>query len=263
MPDSVSGPAGTSSALLSSVIKHYSDIASGDNAKLESSIAPIIGDVTKQRQNQDQQILANTPRGGVQQLAMQENEQNAAAQIGKAKNEAFNSAFPELEKLAGTEFGISQAQLQNILAAYGGAGQAYGLAGQELGGAESAYSGAANSLTGAAKINQGVLDTQAQQKGAMMGLIGSLVGAGGTIGAAAMGKPPVSCWVAAAIYGDLTSQFFAARRFIFQRWKGPIANITKKIYLRFGERLANVVRGSASLKFALKPLFDLAVERGR
>ncbi len=259
LPPGAKAALDTSSTLLSNVIKHYSDIASGDNNALQRAVAPIEQDISKQKQANDTQIMANNPRGGVRDLALQENEQSATAQAGRARTEAYNSAFPELEKLAGTEFGISQSQLQDTLAAYGGAGTAYSLAGQELGAGVTALSAGSSALKGASDSYNSILQTQAQQKGAIMGLIGNLAGGAATVAGAGI----KACWIAAAIYGPFTTEFFAARRYIFDRWQGRIADITRNLYLRFGPRVAVLVQRHRLVRAALKPLFDIAVERGR
>ena len=92
----------------------------------------------------------------------------------------------------------------------------------------------------------------------LQSLISGGTSAGGQIGAAkALG--PISCWIAASLYGWNTSEFYAARYWIFTGWHGPIARLTQELYLRFGERASR----SRSIILILRPLFDRAVAHGR
>lgn len=66
------------------------------------------------------------------------------------------------------------------------------------------------------------------------------------------------CWVAHAIYGP-GIEWLLARHYIFEVWQGRMANATRAVYQRVGPRLARHRR----LCLMLKPLFDVAVRRGR
>lgn len=68
-----------------------------------------------------------------------------------------------------------------------------------------------------------------------------------------------ACWVAARLYGWYTPEWYAARRAIFEVWRGPLARPTRWLYLRYGERIAR----SRWACECLRPLFDLAVRHGR
>lgn len=65
------------------------------------------------------------------------------------------------------------------------------------------------------------------------------------------------CWVAAALYGWYTPEWYAARRTIMGM-RGPHGRLVRWAYLRYGERLARH-RWACEV---LRPLFDLAVRRG-
>ena len=67
------------------------------------------------------------------------------------------------------------------------------------------------------------------------------------------------CWIAAAIYGDGTPEFIAARRWIFYEWTGPVAACVRFGYRHFGQQIAK----SPWLCGKLKPLFDIAVQKGK
>ncbi len=93
----------------------------------------------------------------------------------------------------------------------------------------------------------------------------SKAGGGGGGGGGGFFPPFASfgCWVAAAIYGDASPEFLAARRFVFERWQGWLADASRWLYLRIGPWLGQKVRKHALLRRALRPLFDIAVRRGR
>lgn len=101
--------------------------------------------------------------------------------------------------------------------------------------------------------------TDAQNAKIFADLMGSLIGggaqAGGKIGAAAA----LGCWIAAALYGSNTGEFYAARYWIFAGWHGTFACMTQALYLKFGERISRC----RILREGLRPLFALAVVRGR
>lgn len=71
------------------------------------------------------------------------------------------------------------------------------------------------------------------------------------------------CWVAAAIYGDESPEFLAARRFVVERWQGRIANAVRWLYLRIGPWLGQKTRQHSTLRRLFRPLFDIAVRKGR
>lgn len=116
-------------------------------------------------------------------------------------------------------------------------------------------------LTNAANIGVAQRQIGAQESIAQLQfygqIISALLGAGGQTGAAL--ALPAACWVAAAIYGPGTPEFWAARRFIFERWQGPVAAAVRWLYLRHGRWLA---RQSWAV-WLLRPAFAIAVKRGR
>lgn len=71
------------------------------------------------------------------------------------------------------------------------------------------------------------------------------------------------CWIAAAIYGEGTEEFKAARRFIFARWDGLLARLGRRAYRKYGQQVAWAVKHIPGVRALLKPLFDIAVRRGR
>jgi hypothetical protein len=86
----------------------------------------------------------------------------------------------------------------------------------------------------------------------------AIKGAGG--GGGGMG-----CWIAAALYGGWDDP----RTIDVRHWlntefvKQPIGRAVMKLYLRFGERIAEMVKRSAVVRAILRPLFDLALRKAR
>ena len=71
------------------------------------------------------------------------------------------------------------------------------------------------------------------------------------------------CWVAAEYYGWFTPEWFAARRWIAERWEGRVADIFRATYLRHGRRVAAWVRKYRPVRWALRPVFAWAVRKGQ
>jgi hypothetical protein len=94
--------------------------------------------------------------------------------------------------------------------------------------------------------NAGTLGTISQ----IVGLLGSAAGIAGMIG---------MCWIAKAIYGEGSDEFFAARHYIFNVWRGRLAHFVRRLYLKVGPWIG--ARPSVARLF--KPLFDIAVRRGK
>jgi hypothetical protein len=105
-------------------------------------------------------------------------------------------------------------------------------------------------------VRQLAIGTQASiaQLQAFVSMMNAIGGSGSSAGAAA-----AMCWVAAAVYGFGTPEFFAARRFIVVLWRGRVADATRWLYLRIGPWLGR----RPKLCRLFKPLLDVAVRRGR
>jgi hypothetical protein len=76
-------------------------------------------------------------------------------------------------------------------------------------------------------------------------------------------KALYGCWIAEAIYGEFDPRTMVARLWLngpfLEKRFGPMV---MRFYLRFGQRIAWVVARSRFLRWALKPLFDVAVQCG-
>lgn len=151
---------GRRSTLQQPTIDFYSKIVSGDpNARMTAAAVPL-GDIAKGARGAREGIMDSVPRGAGRDFALAQNENQKYSQSADYLNKAFMGAFPALAGL-GTEAG--QVGLQNTGA---------GMRGAEAG----------------ANTNSGVLQTQAQQKAAQLGVIGSLAGAGGAAAGGYFGR---------------------------------------------------------------------------
>lgn len=94
--------------------------------------------------------------------------------------------------------------------------------------------------------------------------LGQTLGTGGAnaILTGASAGIAAGCWVAAELYGWFTPEWYSARRFIFERWEGALADGVRAFYLKHGPALAEMVRQSPALRAMVKPWFDEAVRLG-
>jgi hypothetical protein len=92
---------------------------------------------------------------------------------------------------------------------------------------------------------------QQQRSAAMMSAVGSALGGGATLAA--------GCWVARAVFGEDDPRWLQAREYILN--ESP--SWFREFYLRYGERIGEVVKGSTALRVALRPAFLCMAWRGR
>jgi hypothetical protein len=71
------------------------------------------------------------------------------------------------------------------------------------------------------------------------------------------------CWVAAEYFGFLTPDWWTARQWILEGWQGLAGDIFRKLYVKYGERLAAVVRRNRLVRAALRPLFEWCLRMGK
>lgn len=134
------------------------------------------------------------------------------------------------------------------------------LLGAQLGSAGAAGAGYGTATSG----DSAALNNLTQLGLASYGPINSLIGAAGTVGAAALGKPPSGCWIAAAVFdGWDDSRTMHVRYWLNKVWakQSCLGAVTMALYRTFGEQVAVVVRRSEKLQRALLPLFNLALAR--
>lgn len=130
---------------------YYESLASGDPTKIMAAIGPAVSQIGSQTDQAKKNILASTPRGGAQDLALEEADISKAGQVGNLETQAYTGAFPALASLFQGGAGISVSQIANAVASAQGASQTTAQIGQE----------------------------QAQGKATTMGFLGSLAGAAG------------------------------------------------------------------------------------
>jgi hypothetical protein len=138
---------------------YYTSLASGDPTKIMTAIGPAVSQIGSQTEQAKNTIKSSTPRGGAQDLAVAEADISKAGQVGNLETQAYTGAFPALASLFQGGAGISVNQIANAISSAQGAASTTAQIGQE----------------------------QAQGKASTMGMLGSLAGAGGQIGAAAFG----------------------------------------------------------------------------
>ncbi len=73
----------------------------------------------------------------------------------------------------------------------------------------------------------------------------------------------IGCWVAAEYFGWFTPDWFAARRWLMEGWRGPVADHFRELYQKHGPVWAQMVRGNPKLREALQPLFVWARDQGQ
>ena len=190
---------------------YYGKLASGDPAALARANAPAIQQITAQTTGAKKNIVADMPRGGERNLALEEADINAGSEISKLTTGSYISSFGSLAGLGG----------QNV--SQGTAATGVGLQGMNA---------AANQYGQIQQIN-------AEQKASQLGFFSSLAGAGAEAAGA-------FCWVAIAIWGEDALQTIAVRKFFYDVLQNHwIGRRFFKAYERFGERWAVFIQSSA------------------
>ena len=91
--------------------------------------------------------------------------------------------------------------------------------------------------------------------------IAPVAGMIGDVGKAAM-MPTAGCWIAEAIYGADDFRTHLVRAWLNTEFtKQRIGKIVMAFYMKFGQRIAKLVRKNIVLKTLLTPLFDCALRR--
>jgi hypothetical protein len=134
---------------------YYTSLSSGDPTKIMAAIGPAVSQIGSQTQQSKNSITQSTPRGGAQDLALAEADISKAGQVGNLETQAYTGAFPALASLFQGGAGISATDISNAISSASGAATTTAQVGQE----------------------------EASGKASTMGLLGSLAGVGGKIGA--------------------------------------------------------------------------------
>jgi hypothetical protein len=136
---------------LQTASQYYTNLASGAPQAIATATAPAVGQINAASQSAVQQIQQNMPRGGAEQLAVSNVEQQRAGQIGNLATQSYTGAFPALASLSQGGMGLSINEIANAISA------------------GSVASGS----------NANLMNAQAQGKASTMGFFGSLAGAAG------------------------------------------------------------------------------------
>jgi hypothetical protein len=220
-------------ALLQPLISQLSSLSSGNPSSVQSALAPYLTNITQSNSQQKGQIMESMGPGVGRDVALSQVTQNSGNQIAAEKNSLVQGAATQLAQVgAGVEgFGLSQV----------GAGISAGSA--------------------ASTSNQAVMQQQEQQKASTLSFIGELAGAGG----GALGRvfaPAGGCWIAEVIYGVDDLRTHIVRAWMNGTFKNTaLGGPVMWLYQKYGRSVARVVENNRMLQVALKPLFDIALER--
>lgn len=102
---------------------YYNSLASGNPTAIASAVGPSVSQIAGNTAATKQQILQTTPRGGEQNLALEQADISKASQVGNLETSAYTSSFPALASLASSGMGISVNELANALSGYQSIGQ--------------------------------------------------------------------------------------------------------------------------------------------
>lgn len=109
-------------------------------------------------------------------------------------------------------------------------------------------------------IIPGIMEIAGPLLGGLAGGLGS--GGGGGGGGNPFSGDPSICWVAEALYGEGDLRVQEIRNFLLNQTSAPYKAFVK-LYKRFGERLAKVVKRSKVLQAILLPLFNNFLQKAR
>jgi hypothetical protein len=182
--------------------------------------------------------------------------------------EAYGMDTAQMAQIYG---GLQGQQAQNLLGNIANAGQMFakrpfGLGGTNLAQTALGQIGAYNSFQQAnyatmngIAYNSAQMNAQQNQldKQQSAATTSAAIGVGTTAATTGATIAAMSCWVAAAVYGDGSRNWRVFRHWLLN--KAP--RIVRVTYLRYGQGFALQVRASALLRAALKLLMDPVIER--
>lgn len=202
--------------------QYYQNLASGDPSAIARAISPAAQQIDQQAEGAKKRIEQDAPRGGVKNLALEENEINKGAQIGNLATQSYLNSFNSLAGLAGQ-----------------GVGQSQGFTGSAISG-----------LSAAGNQYSNIANQQAEAKASQLGFISSLAGSGA--GLAAM------CWIAEELWGVDALNTYLVRSYFMEHlqhhWLGRYAF---RLYQRYGRAAAAKMRTSATLRWVLTRIFTV------
>jgi hypothetical protein len=200
---------------------YYQQLATGDPSAIARAIAPAAQQIDAQAEGAKQRIEQDSPRGGVKNLALAENEINKGAQIGNLATQSYLSSFQNLAGLAGQ-----------------GVGQSQGFTGSAISG-----------LSAAGNQYSNIANQQAEAKASQLGFISSLAGSGA--GLAAM------CWIAEEIWGISALETHIVRGYFqnhlqYGRW----GRYGFRLYAKYGRQVAAKMRVSKVIRWIFQTMFS-------
>jgi len=128
----------------------YNTAATGDPSALQRITGPASQQISAATDAAKKNIQANTPRGGAQDLALEEADVQAAGQKGQVATNAYLGAFPALASLGGQNVGLSGNQTSNAIAGYNAASGTYNNLEQQQAAGKASGLGFAGGLAGSA-----------------------------------------------------------------------------------------------------------------
>ena len=168
--DLAKGQLQRSNTLEQPLVAHNASITSGNMPAIISSIGPQLGSITQQTKQAQANIYNTIPQGAGRDFALGQNQIGQGQQISNLIGNSYNTALQSQAALGGEALGAGLQQEGATLSANQGATSAAGLTSQ----------------TGANMSQEA-----AQNKSTSMGLIGSLLGAGGNIAGASILKSDI------------------------------------------------------------------------
>lgn len=210
---------------------YYKRLSSGDPMEIQKMLGPSSNIIKSNATSVKQSIDSTMPRGGENNLAKESADINAAGQIGANANKAYTGSFASLAQLAGQGLGLSANDIANAISANSSAGTQYANVGQE----------------------------QAAGKASTMGFLGSLAGAGGSIG----GGFAAACWIAEALFGEFSLKTMRLRYWLNRVWakESKIGAMVMWLYRQYGRSVAKLVQENRLVAAVLRPLFDAGYSR--
>jgi len=130
---------------------YYKALSSGDPQAIFKAASPSINAVIGNTEAAKRNIQLNMPKGGEQNLALEQADIAKASQIGNLETTAYTSSFPALANLASTGLGLSVNEMANAIAGFQGASQS----------------------------QSSIMQADAANKASTMGFLGSLAGGAG------------------------------------------------------------------------------------
>ena len=144
----------------------YSKLASGDPAAIMRAIGPAAGQIEQAATGATKNVMETAPAGGEKNLVLANIQAGRGAEVGKVASEAYLKAPAALASLAGQ-----------------GVGESISAAGTGVSGLSAASSGLAS--LGGLQIEQAQF--QAQQKGSMLGGLGTIAQTVGSVASSQIG----------------------------------------------------------------------------